>query len=104
MTSNAKARYIPEGFHTATPYLIFKDAAAAIDFYRNAFSATEIERIVDDSGAIRHAEVRIGDSPLMMTQETPSFPDYLSAESRGGTPVHIYLFRETRTRETRLFR
>lgn len=94
MTSNAKAKYIPEGYHTATPYLILKDAATAIDFYKKAFGATELERIADESGAIRHAEIKIGDSPFMMTEETPSFPDYLSPQSRGGTPVHIYLYVE----------
>lgn len=94
MTSKAPVKYKPEGYHTATPYLIVKDAAAAIQFYKNAFGATELERITDDSGAIRHAEIKIGDSPFMMTEETPSFPDYLSPESRGGTPVHIYLYVE----------
>ncbi|HSB09123.1 MAG TPA: VOC family protein, partial [Blastocatellia bacterium] len=48
----------------------------------------------DEAGAIRHAEIKIGDSPFMMTEETPSFPDYLSPQSRGGTPVHIYLYVE----------
>jgi len=94
MTSKAPVKYQPEGYHTATPYLIVKDAAAAIEFYKNAFGASELERITDDSGAIRHAEIKIGDSPFMMTEETPSFPDYLSPESRGGTPVHIYLYVE----------
>jgi len=94
MTSNAIGKYIPEGYHTATPYLILKDAAAAIEFYKKAFGATELERIADESGAIRHAEIKIGDSPFMMTEETPSFPDYLSPQSRGGTPVHIYLYVE----------
>lgn len=94
MTSKAPVKYKPEGFHTATPYLIVNDAAAAIEFYKRAFGATELERIADEAGAIRHAEIKIGDSPFMMTEETPSFPDYLSPQSRGGTPVHIYLYVE----------
>jgi PhnB protein len=94
VTSKAPVKHKPAGYHTATPYLIVNDAAVAIEFYKKAFDATEIERITDESGAIRHAEIKIGDSPIMMTQETPSFPDYLSPESRGGTPVHIYLYVE----------
>jgi PhnB protein len=94
VTSKAPVKHKPAGYHTATPYLIVKDAAVAIEFYKKAFDATQIERITDESGAIRHAEIKIGDSPIMMTQETPSFPDYLSPESRGGTPVHIYLYVE----------
>lgn len=92
MTS--KATKVPEGFHTATPYLIFKDAAKAIEFYKKAFGATELERIADPDGNIRHAEFKIGDSPFMMTQETAEYPDWLSPESRGGTPVHFYLYVE----------
>ena len=54
MTS--KVNYIPSGFHTATPYLIAKDAAGAIEFYKKAFGATVIESITDEAGTIRHAE------------------------------------------------
>jgi len=85
---------VPRGYHTATPYLIVKDAAAAIEFYKKAFGATELERIADDSGAIRHAEIKIGDSPFMMTEENPEYPEWLSPEARGGSPVHIYLYVE----------
>jgi PhnB protein len=50
--------------------------------------------MADPTGAIRHAEIRIGDSAFMITDESPDFPDYKSPESRGGTPVHIYLYVE----------
>ena len=89
-----KVDHIPAGFHTATPYLIAKDAAAAIEFYKKAFGATEIERITDEAGAIRHGEFRIGDSPFMITDEHPDFPAWQSPVSRGGSPVHIYLYVE----------
>jgi len=89
-----KVKYIPAGFHTATPYLIAKDAAAAIEFYKKAFGATEIERITDEAGAIRHGEFKIGDSPFMITDEHPDFPAWQSPVSRGGSPVHIYLYVE----------
>src|SRR4030095_10023578 len=89
-----KVNYIPAGFHTATPYLIAKDAAAAIEFYKKAFGATEIERITDEAGAIRHGEFRIGDSPFMITDEHQNFTAWQRPGSRGGSPVHIYLYVE----------
>lgn len=91
---SGKVNYIPSGFHTATPYLIAKDAGAAIEFYKRAFGATEIERITDENGAVRHGEFKIGDSPFMITDEHPDFPAWQSPLSRGGSPVHIYLYVE----------
>ena len=92
MTS--KAKHVPEGFHTATPYLIIKGAAGAMEFYKKAFGAVELERIADPDGKVRHGEIKIGDSPFMITDESEDFPDWLSPQSRGGTPVHIYLYVE----------
>jgi PhnB protein len=89
-----KVNYIPAGFHTATPYLIAKDAGAAIEFYKKAFGATEIERVTDENGAVRHGEFKIGDSPIMITDEHPDYPAWQSPLSRGGSPVHIYLYVE----------
>ena len=89
-----EVNYIPKGFHTATPYLIAKDAAAAIDFYKKAFGASEIERITDETGAVRHGEFQIGDSRFMITDEHPDYPAWQSPLSRGGSPVHIYLYVE----------
>jgi PhnB protein len=89
-----KVKYIPTGFHTATPYLIARDAAAAMEFYKKAFGATELERITDENGAVRHGEFKIGDSPFMITGEHPDFPAWQSPLSRGGSPVHIYLYVE----------
>ena len=94
MTTKAPVKYKPEAYHTATPYLIIKDAASAIEFYKKAFGATELERIADAEGKIRHAEIKIGDSPIMITDENPEYPEWLSPQSRGGTPVHIYLYVE----------
>jgi PhnB protein len=87
-------RYIPEGFHTATPYLIVRNAAAALEFYKRAFGAVELTRHADPSGKIRHAEFRVGDSPIMLTDEWLEFPEWQSPQARGGTPVHIYLYVE----------
>jgi PhnB protein len=91
----AQTKPVPEGFHTATPYLIVKNADRAIDFYKQAFGATELMRVIDpETKKIRHAEIKIGTSPIMLTDESPQFPDWQSPQSRGGTPVHIYLYVE----------
>lgn len=88
-----KPRPVPEGYATVTPYLIVADAARAIEFYVRAFGATELMRHVDSSGKVGHAEVRIGDSRVMLADE---FPDHgaRSPKSVGGTPVFIHLYVE----------
>lgn len=87
-------RRVPKGFHTATPYMIFKDAAPAIEWYVKALGATELFRSTDDDGRIRHAEILVGDSPIMMAGEFGAYPEWQSAETRGGSPVHLYLYVE----------
>ncbi len=91
MTSRAKP--IPEGYHTATPYLIIKDAASAIEFYKKAFGATELMRMADPSGKVRHAEIKIGNSPIMIADEFPEI-GARSPQSLGGSPVSILLYVE----------
>jgi len=83
----------PEGYHTATPYLIVKGAARAIDFYRRAFGASERMRLDGPAGAIMHAEIQIGDSPIMLADEFPQM-NALSPPPVGGTPVSILLYVE----------
>jgi PhnB protein len=56
----------PDGYHNVTPYLSIKGAAKAIEFYKRAFGATELFRLVAPSGEIGHAEIKIGDSPIML--------------------------------------
>jgi len=78
MTTN-KVRAIPDGYHVVTPFVIVKGAAQFIDFMREAFKAVEIARVGED-GAIGHAEVRIGDSVVMLfdsKQEWPETPAFL---------------------------
>src|SRR5260221_14720135 len=65
------AKPIPAGFHSATPYLIVRSAASAIEFYKKVFGATEIMRLPDPSGKIAHAEIRVGDSVIMLADESP---------------------------------
>jgi len=86
-------KYIPDGYHTATPYLIIKGAAKALDFYKKAFGATELMRMQGPDGKVGHAEIKIGNSPIMLADE---FPDmgYKSPLSLGGSPVSIMLYVE----------
>ena len=84
---------IPEGFHTVTPYMTIKDASDAIEFYKEAFGATEIFRWADPDGRIRRAEVVIGDSPVMLTDEAPEF-GMAGPQSLGRSPAHMFLYVE----------
>ena len=87
------AKPIPEGYHTATPYLIIKNAAKAIEFYKQAFGAKETMRFPAPGGKIGHAEIRIGDSAIMMADEFPE-KGVRSPESFGGSAVMILLYVE----------
>src|ERR1700738_3299115 len=87
----SKPKPIPEGYHTATPYLIIKDAAKAIEFYKKAFGAKEMMRMSQPDGRIGHAEIKIGDSPIMLADEFPEM-GARSPQSLGGSPVSIYLY------------
>jgi PhnB protein len=86
----ADVKPIPDGYHSVTPYLIIKGAAQAIDYYKTAFGATELFRM-DHEGKIGHAEIKIGDSPIMLADENPEMK-YLSPQSLGGTPVSIMIY------------
>jgi PhnB protein len=66
-----KAKPVPDGYHTVTPYLIVRGAAKALDFYKQAFGATELFRMPQPDGRIGHAEIQIGDSRIMLADEHP---------------------------------
>ena len=83
---------IPEGYHSVTPYLIIKGAADAIEFYKKAFGATELMRF-PMGDKIGHAEIKIGDSPIMMADEYPEM-GYKGPKALGGSPVSIMLYVE----------
>jgi PhnB protein len=83
---------IPDGYHAITPYLIISGAAAAIDFYKKAFGATELFRM-EHEGKIGHAEMKIGDSTFMMADEHPE-GGYTSPSTIGATPVSLMLYVE----------
>lgn len=84
---------IPEGYHAATPYLIIKGAAEAIEFYKRAFGASELLRMADPQGRVGHAEIKIGDSVIMLADEHPAM-GYRSPRSLGGSSVSILLYLE----------
>jgi len=84
---------IPEGYHSVTPYLIISGAADAIEFYKKAFGAIELLRMPYPDGKIGHAEIKIGDSPIMLADEVPDMK-YLSPKTLGGSPVSILLYVE----------
>ncbi|MEE8152585.1 MAG: VOC family protein, partial [candidate division NC10 bacterium] len=67
------AKPIPEGFHSVTPHLIIQNAAQAIDFYTKAFAAQELSRMPGPDGKLLHAEIKIGDSILMLCDEFPQW-------------------------------
>ena len=81
---------VPAGYHTVTPTLIVNDAAKAIDFYKRAFGAKEVMRI-ETNGKIGHAQIRIGNSHIMISDEHPE-AGALSPRSFGGSPVRIFLY------------
>lgn len=84
---------IPDGYHTATPYLVVHDARAAIGFYKSAFDATEHLLLAAPDGKVGHAEVRIGDSILMLSDEHPEM-GFRGPKSLGGSAVSILLYVE----------
>lgn len=87
----AKVKPVPDGYHTITPYLSLKGAAAAIDFYKKAFGATEVMRMAQPDGRIGHAELQVGDSRVMLADEAPDM-DFRSPQAIGATPVHLHMY------------
>lgn len=93
MTTTVKpaAKPIPDGYHSVTPYLTINNAADALEFYKRAFGATELFRMADAAGKVGHAEIRIGDSPIMLSDEFPEM-NARGPQSIGGSPVAIHLY------------
>jgi PhnB protein len=82
---------IPDGYHGVTPYLVMSDASRAIDFYKEALGAKELYRMPIPNGKLGHAELAIGDSRIMVADETP---EYKSAKTLGGCPIGLCLYTE----------
>ena len=82
---------IPAGHHTVTPYLAIKNGAKALEFYKKAFGAKVVSRLMMPDGRLGHAEIRLGDSLIMLSDE---FPEYggTSPQRLGGSPVCLHLY------------
>jgi len=86
-----KVKPIPDGYHSITPYLVIKGAAAAIDFYKQIFGATELVRMPQPDGRVGHAELKIGDSVVMMADEYPEM-QIVGPQTLGNSPVGLLLY------------
>jgi PhnB protein len=84
---------VPDGFYTVTPYLVVHNAATAIEFYKKAFGAKELLRFPVPGGKIAHAELKIGNSPIMLADEFPEM-GARSPQALGGSPVGLCLYVE----------
>jgi PhnB protein len=92
-SKSTKVKAIPDGYHSVTPYLIIDGAARAIDFYKRAFDAKELMRIPSPGDKIGHAEIKIGDSVIMLADEHPEM-DARSPTHFGGSPISIMIYLE----------
>ncbi|MBA2466386.1 MAG: VOC family protein [Sphingomonas sp.] len=82
---------VPEGYHSVTPYIVVDGAARAIDFYRDAFGAEEVLRLSAGPDKLAHAEIRIGDSIIMLTDEWPDM-NMLGPNARGGASGLLMIY------------
>ena len=89
----ARVNHVPTGYNTVTPYLIIKGAASAIEFYKTVFGATEVMRMPQPDGRVGHAEIKIGDSHIMLADEFPEM-NIRAPESFGGSPVSLMVYVE----------
>jgi PhnB protein len=86
-----KVQPIPKGYHSVTAYLSIRDAAQALEFYKKAFGAKEVLRMQGPDGKVGHAEIKIGDSHVMMADESPNM-GFLGPLARGGTTVQMMIY------------
>jgi len=84
---------IPDGYHTITPYLTTRNTSEAIQFYKKAFGACEAGRLVTPDGGIAHAEIQIGDSKIMISEESEDWGN-LSPQALNGSPVNLCIYVE----------
>ena len=83
---------VPAGYHSVTPAIVVRDAAAAIEFYKKAFGAEEIDRMAGPDGSIMHAEIRIGDSRIMLGEENEQWGTRSPLLTNGNPgSLHIYV-------------
>lgn len=82
---------IPAGYHSVTPYLMVRNAAKALAFYRDAFGAEEVMRFDGQGGKVAHAEIRIGDSHVMLADEQPE-QGFVGPQTLGGAGISLMLY------------
>ncbi len=87
----ADVPFKPPGYHSVTPYMSLRDAKSALDFYARAFGAELVLKLDMPDGKIAHAEIRIGDSILMMSEENPDWGN-VSPQALGGSPVSMMIY------------
>ena len=97
----SKVKTVPDGWHSVTPFLCVNDAARAVEFYRNVFGATELERMAEPDGKVNHAVLKIGNSIVRLSDDSSKHAaEWVakgwsrSPQSLGGTPVHFYVYVE----------
>ena len=83
---------VPAGYHAVTPYLTVNDGARALDFYKRAFGARETARMPGPGGKVMHAEFRIGDSVVMLSDEFPGMSTSKAPTTLGGTTGSLFLY------------
>jgi PhnB protein len=88
---SGRVKPVPEGHRTVTPYLAVKNAAKALEFYQRAFGAIERYKLMMPDGRVGHAEIQLGDSLIMLSDE---FPEYggKAPDTLGGSPVSLHLY------------
>ena len=86
-------KHIPASYHSITPYLILSDAVRGLEFYKRAFGAVELLRLSHHSGKVSHAEIRIGDSVIMLADEFPDI-DAPSPITLNGTTISLMIYVE----------
>ncbi len=90
----AKAKPIPDGFHTVTPHMVVRGAAEAIEFYKKAFGAEELSRSAMPDGMLMHAEIKIGNSVIMLVDDMPMMQRWVSPERLKGTTIGLAIYTE----------
>src|SRR3984893_9234198 len=89
----SKVSYIPKDYNSVTPYLVIRGAAQAIEYYKKVFGATELFRMNGPDGKVGHAELKIGNSHIMLADDNPSMEAVAAtAATIGASPVSLYVY------------
>ena len=92
VSQRTKVQPVPPGYHTVTAYLTVNDGTRALEFYQRAFGARDIERMPGPGGKLMHAEFKVGDSMVMLSDEFPGMSSCKAPTSLGGTTVTMFLY------------